>query len=357
MISAAIRAVCAAIFILVSLQSFRLGYLFISEEIVYDSESSRPLPKFANQSEGLVQFIHVSDIHVSIFQDPDRTVDLERLCNGVINRVIAPSAVIITGDLTDAKTKDRIGSTQYEEEWVLYRRTLEKCGTKIHDSGDSNSKTKWLDIKGNHDTFNLGSHTRDQFRIFGVSGGGGVNSNDVVKTTMIQENGAKIALVAIDATLNPGPKRPFNFFGSVTGDELTKIQSVLAGNSNKADAQIIYGHYPISCVASPDPGFKTTLVQSARNGVAYLCGHLHTLAGYVPKLYSKHGGRLLELEVGDWKDNRIFRHIVIDQGDLSFEDYHFRTMDSSSIVMVTNPKAVSLISSQSEFKVYMYLKN
>ena len=41
-----------------------------------------------------------------------------------------------------------------------------------------------------------------------------------------------------------------------------------------------------------------------RNVTAYLCGHLHTLAGLVPNMYARHKNGLLELELGDWRDNR-----------------------------------------------------
>lgn len=40
------------------------------------------------------------------------------------------------------------------------------------------------------------------------------------------------------------------------------------------------------------------------SAVAYLCGHLHTLGGLMPVLHSRHSSGTLELELGDWMDNR-----------------------------------------------------
>lgn len=41
------------------------------------------------------------------------------------------------------------------------------------------------------------------------------------------------------------------------------------------------------------------------NGAVYMCGHLHTLAGFVPQMYSPQRSGYLELELGDWKENRM----------------------------------------------------
>lgn len=46
------------------------------------------------------------------------------------------------------------------------------------------------------------------------------------------------------------------------------------------------------------------LSPACRSAVAYLCGHLHTLGGLMPVLHSRHPHGTLELELGDWMDNR-----------------------------------------------------
>lgn len=47
-----------------------------------------------------------------------------------------------TGDLTDAKAKDKMGSKQILEEWKYYKRVLDDTGVT--------RKTLWLDVRGNH---------------------------------------------------------------------------------------------------------------------------------------------------------------------------------------------------------------
>lgn len=86
----------------------------------------------------------VSDIHISIFRDPSRITEFREFCHYTIDR-ITPKVVLATGDLTDAKTKDAIGSQQYESEWRHYREILKEY--------DIEKKTIWLDIRGNHGSY------------------------------------------------------------------------------------------------------------------------------------------------------------------------------------------------------------
>ena len=62
-----------------------------------------------------------------------------------LRSIVRPAAWVITGDLTDAKTKDYSGSRQYEEEWEAYRGVVEEAG----------DGAVWLDIRGNHDNFDV----------------------------------------------------------------------------------------------------------------------------------------------------------------------------------------------------------
>lgn len=40
--------------------------------------------------------------------------------------------------------------------------------------------------------------------------------------------------------------------------------------------------------------------------MVYLCGHYHTLGGAVPNMYTLQQAGFLELELADWKDNRMY---------------------------------------------------
>lgn len=65
------------------------------------------------------------------------------------------------------------------------------------------------------------------------------------------------------------------------------------------------------------------------NSGPYLCGHYHTVFNLVQHMYAMHDDNALELELGDFKENRKFRVLSIDHGLLNFIDVTFKVCLSS----------------------------
>lgn len=90
--------------------------------------------------------------------------------------------------------------------------------------------------------------------------------------------------------------------------------------------------------------------------IVYLCGHLHTLGGLVPQMYTMQDEGFAELELADWKDERMlvessysencikysilffmfrFRLLAFDKGSFTFIDVKHGKWP---IILVTNPR-------------------
>ena len=100
---ALIYAIANSVFVVYKLQLLSLN---ISKTPKVPAHLNQP--KFDDQIGGVAWFVHVSDLHISKFVDLNRPKDFLHLCQ-FINEIVKPQTVILTGDLTDAKAKDKLG--------------------------------------------------------------------------------------------------------------------------------------------------------------------------------------------------------------------------------------------------------
>ncbi|KAF4518801.1 hypothetical protein B566_EDAN005424 [Ephemera danica] len=224
--------------------------------------------------------------------------------------------------MTDAKSADNMGSRQYVAEWEYYKDVLEEC--KVVE------KTLWLDVKGNHDTFNVPGQESSQnfFRNYSIQGAKHIRSYMV----QVPRKDEIYSFIAVDASLEPGPRRPFNFIGVLGIQEFEQLKKFEQQARENGNFTIWFGHYPSSCILTPDPGLRDII---GRSGLAYLCGHLHKVGGLVPNMYVMQKAGHLELELADWKDNRMYRLGAIDHGLFNFIDIPHGEWP---VILVTNPK-------------------
>ncbi|CAB4021656.1 Transmembrane 62, partial, partial [Paramuricea clavata] len=148
----------------------------------------------------------ISDIHISKFRDPTRQKDLKVFCDKHID-ILQPVAVLVTGDIVDAKDRFQIGSEQYVEEWEIYQKILKESAV--------GKKTQWLDVRGNHDNFDVPSFDSEQnmFRKYSMSAIHADRRDSRSYQVVYETKFGKYSLNGVDPGLDPGPKRPFNFFG------------------------------------------------------------------------------------------------------------------------------------------------
>ncbi|CAG4974087.1 unnamed protein product [Parnassius apollo] len=297
-------------------------------EINYTRYLGKKYNKITDKGHNLIWFLQISDIHLSIFRDPGRISQFQQFCDNTV-KSINPMVVLATGDLTDAKTKDNMGSSQVKREWIYYHNIIKESGVT--------GKTVWLDIRGNHDNFNIRTINAQEnyFRNYSVQG----VTHPKSYVHILNRNGLHVAFIGIDACPDPGIRRPFNFIGILDISEQQHLQKLKLEAEASADHIVWFGHYPTSCILSLEKDSQRLNIRqfigNSKGSQAYVCGHLHAMGGLVPRMYTLQQSGFLELELGDWKDNRMYRLAAIDHGIFSFVDQKHITWP---VVLITNPK-------------------
>lgn len=149
-------------------------------------------------------------------------------------------------------------------------------------------------------------------------------------------SGELYAFIAVDVNMLIGPKLPFNFVGVLTQNESEHIQHLI-DESKEANFTIWFGHYPTSCIATKNDENRSLkqIIGDVDTSLTYMCGHLHTALGFIPRMYALQKNRFLELEVADWKKCRTYRVAAIDHGLFSFVDVQHGVWP---VILITNPK-------------------
>lgn len=306
----------------------QLNAAYSKGEVRWNS-NEKPLLKLDDSPRHVMWFLQISDLHISLYLDPTRVSHLIDFCNRTVD-IIRPSVVLASGDLTDAKTANFLGSKQHEQEWRWYRDVLRDTNVL--------NKTTWLDIRGNHDNFNVPALQTKHDLFTNYSAQGKKHARSYMH--QVTKDGERYSFIAVDACLDPGPKRPFNFVGMLSKNETQHIMN-LAEKSRAMETNytIWFGHYPTSCILTPGLGTSgiRNLIGKYQEGYAYLCGHFHKLGGAVPQMYALQNEGFLELELGDWMKNRMYRLAAFDHGQFSFTDVQHNHWP---VVLITNPKNV-----------------
>eukprot|EP01135_Chromosphaera_perkinsii_P001635 Nk52_evm12s208 gene=Nk52_evmTU12s208 len=354
-------------------------------DAIFDASSNPAVEKRAGEflttdlgekAGNLFWFVHISDIHLSKFRADDRTADFREFTGNFLQNGISPEFVLVTGDVTDAKGADHISSQQYTEEWETYHNILKE-------NGILDRENFWFDVRGNHDSFDVPSFEDPNVNLFRKYSVKKSLYFDFVYRRRWKHKDFFYKIIGFDASPVPGTRRPFNFFGHVSNDVMDQLEDSLSQSSkdNRVKHTFVMGHYPLSVLTSQTAVHSGMSVQQLldRHASMYFCGHLHTLFGLVPKMHMRHRGGMLELEVGDWKDHRKYRIVVIDNGLVSFVDLKFpssRGVDSAEnrecekarpVVVISNPKnglyampkkePYELVATSSHIRILVFLPN
>ncbi|KAF7231891.1 hypothetical protein EG68_09020 [Paragonimus skrjabini miyazakii] len=270
----------------------------------------------------------VSDLHISVFDEITRITDFQNFCENNI-KIVRPELLLISGDLTDAKTSNKHASLQVRSEWEIYASILRKTNLL--------NITHWLDIRGNHEGDFPWFRMHWTLRKYAARG----QLSTLSYLFTLRKPYGNYSFIALDACPDPGLSRPLNFFGVLTQDTERALRRFV--EVTKRDNHTFwFGHYPTSTIV-PSSGIRSLI---SSNGFAYLCGHLHTWLGWAPEMYALQPHGFLELELGDWRDNRRYRILAVDHDLVSFVDVQFRATNTSTewpVVLITNPKHANFL--------------
>ncbi|KAF8955180.1 Transmembrane protein 62 [Entomortierella lignicola] len=273
-----------------------------------------------DSKDNIFHFIQVSDLHISTFRKAS-TANFYTFLSTALP-FIEPAFVVVTGDLTDAKDKHLVGSMQYVDEWITYRDALEESGVL-----DKRNGTYWHDLRGNHDCFDVPTWDSEQNMFADMSATRAPGFMFDVKTDY-----GKYGFIGIDACPKPGPARPYNFFGLFETPDMDNLKQRLA-LTNGNNHTFVFSHYPITTTMFGETSTGESFADLSNAFSVYMCGHLHKLKwGLGDALRSYQPTHFLELEVGDMKQNGLYRIMVVDNDMISFTDV--------SMPMTTIPSAL-----------------
>ncbi|XP_076899338.1 putative metallophosphoesterase At3g03305 [Bidens hawaiensis] len=335
-----------------------------SDEISSNTNNNRDIIQVQNSEDDVVWIVQLSDLHFSVHY-PERAFEFQQFVSSTLS-MINPSLVLITGDLTDGKSKDHLIMKQNEEEWIEYQNAMKNV---ITTSGLD--KNIFYDVRGNHDKFgvpNVGG-AFDFFSNYSVTGQLGRSQS--VNSVTLQTSSRNLLFVSFDSTMSTGLRGPTNLFGHPTDQLLNELNSHLSqwdATSAKSSTKIAFGHFPLSFSAPTNSGRTLKQIFLNQSITAYLCGHFHLKfgknlkrhhetdleTGHSPIQLNIHQkgssssiqscqkvgqnvNEFWELEMGDWRKSRAIRVMAIDKGRVSFIDTDLKTGSKEILILPTYP--------------------
>ncbi|KNA05949.1 hypothetical protein SOVF_185580 [Spinacia oleracea] len=306
--------------------------------------------------DSVVWVVQFSDLHFSVHH-PERALDFKELVGPFLS-IINPSLVLITGDLTDGKSKDHLTMKQNEQEWVEYRDVMEDVVKK-----SGLDKSIFYDLRGNHDNFGVPAvgGTFDFFSNYSLNAQAGRTGH--VNSVTLQTGIRRHLFVGIDSTMAVGLRGPTNLFGHPTDKLLAELDSELSkwgAEPKNPVIKISFGHFPLSFSAASESGRTLKDVFLKHSISSYLCGHLHLRFGTNLKRLHRPGNDLMQLnmqqksskknlngsshvqefwewEMGDWRKSRAMRILAVDRGHASFVDINLKSGAKKTIILPTFP--------------------
>lgn len=259
-------------------------------------------------------------MHISLFEKELGRRNFNHFLETILPRV-DPAFVLVTGDITDAKSESGFTSGQLEGEWQWYQDILKAKGILER-------KDYWFDLRGNHDAFDVPTEKHNYFPKYSAQ-----------KTSSYAHHFKEhsISILSIDESPSYGLPRPYNFFASMDRSQMDRLEQGIEESLKLGIRhRILLGHYPTVTLQSQRSTSARSFADLTSKVSAYLTGHLHKLLfglGETIKRVQPNG--LWDFEVADVKEHQAYRIGLMDRGRLSFHDFDFK--NESLMICIASP--------------------
>ncbi|XP_015695409.1 putative metallophosphoesterase At3g03305 isoform X2 [Oryza brachyantha] len=287
---------------------FLLGALAAAVLVRGGGGDLRRVVEVEGEPRSVVWAVQLSDLHLSAFH-PDRAADFRRHVGGAL-AMVNPSLVLITGDLTDAKSKDLLSSRQEKSEWLEYEELIDEV---IGLSGLN--KEIFYDLRGNHDSYGVPQvgGMSDFYEKHSINARLGRTGN--LQSITLQNSGWKHLFVGFDSSASIGLRRPANIFGQPTDQLLVQLDASLSQWDNDSSTSAVTKYYQAHI-------HESTSTSVGSNNCSMTTESIE---------------EFWEWEMGDWRSARSMRILAIDSGLVSYTDFDFRFGSMDVIIVPTFP--------------------
>lgn len=228
---------------------------------------------YSSDSGRVFWFVQASDTHVGASGSADTTRLQWLVTTG--KSVIAPSFIVVTGDLTDSTNGNLFGypNGPYQAEWDTYRTLLANAGM---------TADFYYDIPGNHDAYN------DQAFAYYLANSVQGRATRRTQASWTREFAfGRYHFLGVNSADNSGDPFsilwPYGDYAGLDPAELSFVESELAAHAD-ANLTFVFGHHPVTDTgASGDTWlyyghqqFLTGLDSARASGYGY--GHTHEVA-------------------------------------------------------------------------------
>ncbi|KAK2964954.1 putative trp protein for ciliary function [Blattamonas nauphoetae] len=294
----------------------------------------------SDQATGLSTFVHLSDLHMG--NNKLTSKQFESFVSEILEYLIKPSTVLVTGDLVDGM--DGIRTLIDTPAWNDYFEPIRIRGW--------NDCKQWLDLRGNHDSSGLINHFDNQDLFVNYSSCGSLKKTVYSHVLQIptdelfldQVNAPSISFILLDSIPSMSLVQPFNFFASLSGQRSENGSSINSTSLFLDELDAIPENSLGTFISMHSPLLSTntktrTLLKQCLSGtvknrsdtLSLLDGHFHMANMDLHFFGKKNGGsgkrtRLsTEATISSFSNQRSFRLYTIDHGLIATQEFYYGT--------------------------------